>query len=172
MSCSASSARRGSLRISDEHAVDAVEQEVRADARLQRLQPRLDDRGRERAGAQLEVVEQTGDQQQGEAEFAQQRVVRSRRDERAERMSGERGAERDARSGDRADPIGLTRDPRRRRPQQGEREEQRGRDRPRGLHNRRRERLPTRFAHERGEHRRAVDGEQDAHRRAQVAQVR
>ena len=41
-----------------QHGVDAVEQEMRPDARLQRLQPRLGDRRRQRAGAQMEVDEQ------------------------------------------------------------------------------------------------------------------
>ena len=49
MSSSALSARRGSLRTSDSTRVDAVEQEMRPDARLQRLQPRLGDRRRQRA---------------------------------------------------------------------------------------------------------------------------
>ena len=58
MSSSAASARRGSLRIERQHGVDAVEQEVRPDARLQRLQARLGDRRRERLGAKLKVDEQ------------------------------------------------------------------------------------------------------------------
>ena len=39
-----------------QHRGDAVEQEMRADARLQRLQPRLGDRRRQRARAQPEVA--------------------------------------------------------------------------------------------------------------------
>ena len=41
-----------------QHRVDAVEQEVRADARLQRLQPRFGDRRRQRPGAQPEIGDQ------------------------------------------------------------------------------------------------------------------
>ena len=41
-----------------EHGVDAVEQEMRPYARLQRLQPRLGDRRRQRLGAQMKVAEQ------------------------------------------------------------------------------------------------------------------
>jgi hypothetical protein len=53
----------GPLRIAAherEHAVQAVEQEMRPDARLQRLQPRLGDRRRQRAHAQPEVSDQHG----------------------------------------------------------------------------------------------------------------
>ena len=49
------SARRGSVRIRPEHGVERIEQEVRPDARLQRLQPRLGERRRIGAGAQPEV---------------------------------------------------------------------------------------------------------------------
>ncbi len=66
---SAASARRGSLRTSDSTRGDAVEQEVRADARLQRLQPRLGDRRRQRASAQPEI----GDQQRIDAASANAR---------------------------------------------------------------------------------------------------
>ena len=51
----------GALRVGAhqrEHGVDAVEQEMRPDARLQRLQPRLGDRRRQRPRAQPEVGEQ------------------------------------------------------------------------------------------------------------------
>ena len=40
-----------------QHGIDAVEQEMRPDARLQRLQPRLGQRRRQGAVAQVEVVQ-------------------------------------------------------------------------------------------------------------------
>ena len=47
----------GLLADQAQHGVDAVEQEMRPDARLQRLQPRLGQRRRQRAVAQVEVVQ-------------------------------------------------------------------------------------------------------------------
>ena len=58
MSSSAVSARRRLGAHERQHRVDAVEQEVGPDPRLQRLQPRLGDRRRQRLGAQPEIAEQ------------------------------------------------------------------------------------------------------------------
>ena len=57
-----------------QHGVDAVEQKVRADARLQRLQPRLGQRRRQRAAAQIEIADQNAGHEHGENPVALERA--------------------------------------------------------------------------------------------------
>jgi hypothetical protein len=61
------------------HRVDAVEQEMRPDSRLQRLQPGFGDGRRQRPGAQMEIGQQYGDGDQSEDDPADQRAWRQRR---------------------------------------------------------------------------------------------
>src|SRR5262249_52182827 len=69
----------GALRVAAnerQHRVDAVEEKVRPDARLQRLQPRLGERRRERLDQQPEIDEQERGKRGGEERAAQRRRLR------------------------------------------------------------------------------------------------
>jgi hypothetical protein len=74
-----SSSARSALRVAAderEHGIQAVEEEMRPDPRLQRLQARLGERRRERLREQAEIAEQGGSRHGREHEHARQIALR------------------------------------------------------------------------------------------------
>ena len=166
----------GALRVAAhqrQHRVDAVEQEMRPDARLQRLQPRLGDGRRQRAGAQMEIEQQDADREQAEQDPARQRA---RRHGRAAGPASRTGAD-PARTVTAATTPAPTpngsRDSRgRQRPQHGEHEQKVRLDdarSPRPI--RRSTRGELRGTRERDDGRAEVDRHEDAQDGPQVAEV-
>ena len=95
-----------------EHRIDAVEQEMRADARLQRLQPGFGDRRRQRLRAKPEIDEQHAVRAEREQQMPQQRQAAARRTSRATSMcTPEPDGDGDRRDRERAGRVRLPREP-------------------------------------------------------------
>ena len=147
---------------------------MRPDARLQRLQPRLGDRRRQRARAQPEIADQQRTARRARTrDGARSEPGASADQSRRQRVDADRRA-RTVIAVTIATPVAIrrAREPRLRRATAARARRTGAARRTRSASPIRRRAPTARLARERDQQRRAVDGQQDAQDRAEVAQIR
>jgi argininosuccinate lyase len=149
-----------------------LNRKVRANARLQRLQPRFGDRRGQRLGAKSEIAEQRAEDEQREHEVASQRIRRLRQIAREQHLDADADDDRQRADQQRAGHVGLPSEPRSNRIEDRELGDQMRLDHRHHFQPLRCPQPGDRLAHQRRDGGKRVHGEHDAQDRAEVTKVR